>query len=191
MVNEIVSSYDAQNAVLAKQQGVTYGSVNQNGNIVQMVIGVFENEEEAQRALMALKAEGLAEGDVSLAHDEEGGMMSSSSDDGVGTGVLAGGAIGGIGGFLISAGMLALPGIGLLAASTPIMGAIGGALAGGVAGGLIDWGISPSDSESYENHVTAGRPLIFVSAEANMVQQITELLAQYGAHEVKVHTLNQ
>ncbi len=190
MVNEIVSSYDAQNTALSEQQGLTYGSINQNGNIVQMVIGVFENEEKAQRALKALKAEGLAEGDVSLAHDEEDGMM-SSSDDGVGTGVLAGGAIGGIGGFLISAGMLALPGIGLLAASTPIMGAIGGALAGGVAGGLIDWGISPSDSENYENHVTAGRPLIFVSAEANMVQRITDLLAEYGAHEVKVHSLNQ
>ena len=133
----------------------------------------------------------LAEGDVSLVHEEEGGVMSSSSDDGVGTGVLAGGAIGGVGGFLISAGMLALPGIGLLAASTPIMGAIGGAIAGGVAGGLIDWGISPSDSESYENHVTEGRPLIFVSAEANMVQQITDLLAQYGAREVKVHNLNR
>ncbi len=191
MVNEIVSSYDAQNTASSQEQGLIYGTVNPNGNAVQMVIGVFANEEEAQRALKALKAEGLAEGDVSLAHDEENGMTASSSDDGIGTGVLAGGAIGGIGGFLISAGMLALPGIGLLAASTPIMGAIGGALAGGVAGGLIDWGISPSDSENYENHVTAGRPLIFVSAEANRVQQITDLLAEYGAHEVKVHTLNQ
>ncbi|MBP3400951.1 MAG: hypothetical protein J6K70_04215 [Selenomonadales bacterium] len=191
MVNEIVSSYDAQNTAYGNGGGLDYGAVNQNGNVVQMVIGVFENEEEAQRALKALKTEGLADGDVSLAHDEESGMMSSSSDDGVGTGVLAGGAIGGIGGFLISAGMLALPGIGLLAASTPIMGAIGGAIAGGVAGGLIDWGISPSDSESYENHVTEGRPLIFVSAEANMVQQITDLLAEYGAREVKVHSLHQ
>lgn len=190
MVNEIVSSYDARNASSADQQNLQYGTLNQAGGAVQMVIGVFEDETQAQSALQALKAEGLADGDVSLTHDDDGGMM-LSSDDGVGTGVLAGGAIGGIGGFLISAGMLALPGIGLLAASTPVMGAIGGALAGGVAGGLIDWGISPSDSEAYENHVTEGRPLIFVSAQADMVQRITALLAEYGAQDVKVHSLNQ
>lgn len=189
MVNEIVASYDARIASAADESGLQYGSLNQMNGIVEMVIGVFEDETQAQRALQALKAEGLADGDVSLAHDDEN--MTASSDDGIGTGVLAGGAIGGIGGFLISAGMLALPGIGLLAASTPVMGAIGGALAGGVAGGLIDWGISPSDSENYENHVTEGRPLIFVSTQADMVQRVSDLLARYSAQEVKVHSLKQ
>ena len=190
MINEIVASYDARSESTADKAGLQYGTLNQMGGIVEMVIGVFDDEAQAQRALQALKAEGLAEGEVSLAHDDEGNI-SSSSDDGIGTGVLAGGAIGGIGGFLISAGMLALPGIGLLAASTPVMGAIGGALAGGVAGGLIDRGISPSDSENYENHVREGKPLIFVSTQADMVQQISDLLARYGAQEVKVHSLKQ
>lgn len=190
MVNEIIASYDANNTLSTDKESLQYGTLNQLNGIVEMVIGVFKDEAQAQRALQALKAEGLADGDISLTHDDESSMM-TSSDDGIGTGVLAGGAIGGIGGFLISAGMLALPGIGLLAASTPVMGAIGGALAGGVAGGLIDWGISPSDSENYENHVTEGRPLIFVSTQADMVQRITDILAEYGAQEVKVHTLKQ
>ena len=190
MINEIVASYDARSESTADKAGLQYGTLNQMGGIVEMVIGVFEDDTQAQRALQALKAEGLADGDVSLAHDDESSGM-TSSDSSIGTGVLAGGAIGGIGGFLISAGMLALPGIGLLAASTPVMGAIGGALAGGVAGGLIDWGISPSDSEQYENHVTEGRPLIFVSTQADKVQRITDLLSEHGARDVKVHTLNQ
>ena len=77
-------------------------------------------------------------------------------EDDITDGALTGGTLGGIGGLILGAGALAIPGVGPIIAAGPIAAALGGAVAGGVAGGLIDWGIPAEVSHRYEQQVAQG-----------------------------------
>lgn len=86
------------------------------------------------------------------ADDSAGGDRASEVAIGAGTGA----ALGGLGGFLVGLGALAIPGIGPVLAAGPIAAALAGvglgAAAGGVIGALTELGIPEDDA-----HVTRWR----------------------------------
>src|ERR1051326_5278245 len=102
------------------------------------VVGVFHDIEDARDAVEALKDAGFAAGDIGLlAHDRERGRevaedtgTRSHAGEGAATGLVAGGILGGVGGWLVGIGALAIPGVGPFIAA----GAFGAALNGPTPG---------------------------------------------------------
>src|SRR5690348_16572706 len=126
------------------------------------VVGVFHDAEDARDAIEALKDAGFAAGDIGLlAHDRERGRelaeetgTRSHAGEGAATGLVAGGILGGVGGWLVGIGALAIPGIGPFIAAgalgTALAGAAVGAGVGAVAGALIGLGIPEEEAKYYE-----------------------------------------
>ena len=171
-----------------QQQG-TAGQAN------QAVIGVFDSKRQAEQAIQALRQQGFTNEEISIVAKKDGkgggGQGGEYVEDDITDGALTGGTLGGIGGLILGAGALAIPGVGPIIAAGPIAAALGGAVAGGVAGGLIDWGIPAEVSERYEQEVAQGGVLAVISTTGQKVDQAAQVLRQNGAKNVESHSLQR
>lgn len=152
----------------------------------QTVVAVYSDWKSADNAIANLRNSGFTNEEISIIskeHRDNG----KTYDDNISDGVVTGGTIGGIGGLLLSAGALAIPGVGPILAAGPIAAAVTGAAAGGVVGGLVDLGIPSEDSKSYEQSVARGEVLAIVHTFENKVNTASEILRKNGAQRVKVH----
>jgi len=115
-------------------------------------VGVFPNPQPAEQALSELRDRGFPMDRVSIVakdanrRDEIAGTevkerVGNKADDGAKTGVVAGGALGGLTGLLVGLGALAIPGIGPImlagAGATALATALSGGAIGAAAGGLL------------------------------------------------------
>jgi hypothetical protein len=96
---------------------------------------------------------------------------------------------GGIFGWLVGAGALAIPGLGPFIAAGPIMAAIAGAglggTVGGVAGGLIGLGIPEFEAQRYEGYVKEGGMLISIHVDDSKWEaKAREILEENGAMNI-------
>lgn len=136
------------------------------------IVGVFDTEQEATRAIEGLQRQGVSNDEISVITRDRDEMKNISEDtgtmapEGVATGAATGGVVGGITGLLAGIGALAIPGIGPILAAGPIVatltGAAVGAGAGGLVGGLIGLGIPEDEAKEYEGHVDNGKILVLV-----------------------------
>ncbi|KHL97279.1 low temperature-induced protein [Paenibacillus sp. IHB B 3415] len=136
------------------------------------IVGVFDTEQEATRAIESLQSQGFTNDDISVITRDRDDLKSISEDtgtmapEGVATGAATGGVVGGITGLLAGIGALAIPGIGPILAAGPIVatltGAAIGAGAGGLVGGLIGLGIPEDEARDYEGYVDSGKILVLV-----------------------------
>ena len=154
-----------------------------------MVIGAFRNEHDANKAVSQLRASDFKTEEINIISKKrtEGDRRSEYYDDDVTDGAFTGSTIGGIGGLILGAGALAIPGIGPIIAAGPIAGALSGALTGGIAGGLIDWGIPSQSSKRYENRVAQGDIVAIIRTTSAKVNEAAKILRQYGAEDVETH----
>ena len=179
------------------------------------VFGIVDNEIQAQEALANLEAAGFASTDVSvLSRNPEHSsaleqgygttadrMMDKSRDvghsnatkapEGTTAGVISGGVLGGIAGWLVGIGALAIPGVGPFIAAGPILAALSGAAiaatAGGVVGALVGFGIPEYEAKLYSGKLEAGHILIGVHAEtSDEAKAAKDALDQAKAHDIKV-----
>lgn len=109
------------------------------------------------------------------------------TNDNISNGAVTGGIIGGLAGLLLGAGMVAIPGLGIIAAAGPITGLIGGAAAGGIIGGLIDLGIPEQESRKYENDIRQGKVVFTMRTDDDKVEEILNILHENGAERVDTH----
>jgi outer membrane lipoprotein SlyB len=154
------------------------------------IIGVFESRPEAERAIQNLRQQGFTDEEINLISKEHHGKEAEGReyyDDDITDGALTGGTLGGIGGLILGAGALAIPGIGPVLAAGPIAAALSGAVAGGITGGLIDWGIPAESSSRYEHHVAQGNILAVIRTQESKVQQAAQILRQNGAKDIESH----
>lgn len=158
---------------------------------VKTVIGVFESRDNAEKAVNELRQQGFSTEEINILSkkDRHQGRQGETYDDDISDGALTGGTLGGIGGLLLGAGALAIPGVGPVIAVGPIAAALSGAVAGGVAGGLIDWGIPSEASRRYEQEVVQGKILAVIRADAAKVNAAAQILRQNGAKDVESHDL--
>src|SRR6188474_2315875 len=121
--------------------------------------GIYPDRASFERALEALRAAGFRNSDVSailpdrdttkdLAHE-----INTKAPEGIAAGAGTGAAVGGVLGWLVGIGAIAIPGIGPLIAAGPVVAALAGAgvagATGGLVGGLIGAGIPEVEAKRY------------------------------------------
>jgi hypothetical protein len=138
---------------------------------------IANSDEQAFRIVNQLREAGFSSNDVSvLLPDREGTRdfaheQHTKAPEGAAAGAVAGGISAGILGWLVGAGTLAIPGVGLLVAAGPIVAALGGIAAGGALGGfagaLVGFGLPEYEAKRYEGKIKGGNILISVHTENN------------------------
>jgi hypothetical protein len=155
------------------------------------VSAVFDNREQAERALADLRSAGIPQDSISIMGRGERG----DDDDGVNTGGALKGALAGGGvGTVLGIAALAIPGVGplvgagMIAASAipgaAASGAAAGAATGGVIGLLTRHGVSEDDARYYEQRLGEGGIFLAVHAGAAGVslEAAREILSRNGGH---------
>lgn len=158
---------------------------------------VFDSQDEAQRAVAALRQAGVSDSAMSVIA-KHGNRTTTTSGDGEVTdddhrnllrGILGGGALGA--GLGVAA--LAIPGVGPLAAAGAIaasvvpeamgVGAAVGAISGTLNESLKKHGVSDEDAEYYGERIKGGG--VFVSVDDSVSAdrgQVENILHRYGGH---------
>lgn len=175
--------------------GTMQGNQATQGNTqgVKSVIGVFDGRNNAEQAVNSLRSQGFTTEEINIVSKNKNTRNTQgdgSFEDDITDGTLTGGTLGGIGGLLLGAGALAIPGVGPIIAAGPIAAALSGVVAGGIAGGLIDWGIPAEVGRRYEQHVVQGGILTIIRADATKANQAAQILRQNGAKDVETHALS-
>lgn len=170
-----------------------------------VVIGVFQDTENAQEAISDLEAKGYNPKDMSILMKDQSDSRRISQDTGVnkvaggamegaGTGAVLGGIAGflagtvlpGLGGFLIGGPIGAALGL-TGAAATTVSGAATGAVAGGLIGALTNtFGLTENEAKVYEARINEGGILVAVPAHSGDEGEVKEILVEFGADSVRI-----
>ncbi|MBY9078478.1 general stress protein [Paenibacillus sp. HN-1] len=140
--------------------------------MTRKIIGIFETEREATKAIQELQARGIPNEEISVVTKDRDELNTITEEtatmapEGVATGAATGGVVGGLAGLLAGIGALAIPGIGPFIVAGPIAalltGAALGAGAGGLVGGLVGLGIPEDEAKEYEGYVNEGKIMVLV-----------------------------
>jgi uncharacterized protein (TIGR02271 family) len=166
---------------------------------MKTIVGLYDDWTTARRVLEELVQAGFDRNHINLiANDRDQTYANSLQGDtgsgekvaeGVATGALAGGALGGLGGLLLGLGALAIPGIGPVIAAGPIAagltGAAVGAATGGLVGALAGWGIPEEEAGYYAEGVRRGGTLVGVEAEDHQVDRALAIMNRYGPVDIE------
>jgi len=160
------------------------------------VFALVSDVYQAETAVLAVRNAGYSPDAISLLTpnnnagvDDVKTVNATKAPEGAVTGATTLGILGGIGGFLIGIGALAIPGVGPFIAAGPIMAALGGvaigATVGGVAGGLIGMGVPEYEAKTYDANVKAGKTLIAVHClDSSQATQVRDILTKAGATDI-------
>jgi hypothetical protein len=159
-----------------------------------LVTGLFKDRASAEHAVEDLVHYGWSRDDVSLLMSdatrgrEFGLTMATKAPEGATTGATIGGVIGAIAAGLVALGIVAVPGLGLVAAG-PIVATLAGlgagAAAGGLTGALIGLGLPEHEAKFYNEEIERGGILVGVYTHDDRVDQARKILDAAGAERVK------
>ncbi|WP_345243646.1 hypothetical protein [Pontibacillus salipaludis] len=159
----------------------------------RIIGGVFSKVGHAERAITDLQHHGYGSDDISVFAKDKSkvnvlesemdtsvtsnhGGRGKNAGKGAGLGAISGGALGGIGGLIAGLGLLAIPGIGQIAAAGPIASALTGAGVGagggGIVGALVGAGMPEHDAKQYENHLKDGKIIVIVEATEKLQDKV-------------------
>lgn len=140
------------------------------------VTGIFRSRIAAEQAISQMEAAGVRDSQISLILTDEARssnfrfVESDKSDEGAARGAGIGGLLGIIAGSVLSAGVIAIPGLNLVVTGTIVSALAGlgaGAVAGGLVGGLIGYGIPEHEAKIYEKEIKSGNVLVAVKPETS------------------------
>lgn len=158
------------------------------------VVAVFDDRDDAQDAINALRDAGFMADDISiLARDRDAaGQLADDTGAnvaaGAATGALAGGLLGGVAGWLVGIGALAIPGVGPIIAAGPLAAALGGAAIGATGGGIIGAltgvGIPEDEARYYDTEFRRGGIVVTVQARGRY-DEARAILREYGGRDTE------
>jgi hypothetical protein len=159
-----------------------------------MVVGVFDDPDAAERALAGLREAGFRPSDVGVvtrpqdaAREAPVGVEPAPRVDET-SGVLTGGLLGGVAGWLVGLTTLAVPGVGPLLAAGPLAAAVSGsglgAAAGGLLGHFVAQGHEQDEARWYEERVRAGAILLTVHAH-DRSDEARAIMRRAGGHDFR------
>lgn len=165
---------------------------------MKTVTGVFDTYAEAESAVVALKASGIAEDDISLISRDPNRVIDGServdttTSEGIGVGSSLGLVAGGAGGLLAGLGMIAIPGIGPVVAAgwlaSTLAGAAAGAVVGGATGGIIgaltSSDITEEDAHVYAESVRRGGTLLTAHVHDDRADEAQQIMDRAGSIDI-------
>ena len=158
------------------------------------VVGIYIHRSDAERAIVKLKSAGLASHEfsifvphreiVQIPHEKEDKSV-LGAEIGLATGAVVGGVLGG----LASAGLLAIPAIGLVVVGGPLAAILIGAgtlgSLGGLWGALVGLGIPEKEAKDYEARLHKGHILLSVHPDDDRkIPQIKAIMTETGAEDM-------
>jgi hypothetical protein len=156
------------------------------------VAAVFEDQAHARAALDALRDAGFGPDEVGVAARRPEEARDRVEDSGPivdpdpTEGILAGGLVGGVVGWLAGIATFAVPGAGAIFAAGALAAAVSGAGAGAAIGGLIDSltgaGVPSEHADWYQERLAAGSALVTVRS-AERRAEAREILRRHGGRE--------
>ncbi|MEO5924256.1 MAG: DUF3341 domain-containing protein [Bryobacteraceae bacterium] len=157
------------------------------------VFGIVRTRLQVEEAVGALRTAGFRAEDISVLLPENignkdlGTEKSTKSPEGAAAGGATGAFAGGVLGWLVGIGALAIPGIGPFLAAGPIMVALAGmgagAVLGGATGALVGIGIPEYEVKRYEGLVRQGGLLISVHCDNSEWRDKAKLVLENHAAE--------
>jgi len=161
------------------------------------VAALFANRADAERAIEGLRDAGFTREQIGIAlrdRTAQGEMVEKTGThaaEGAATGLVGGGLLGALAGYLVATGALAIPGIGPVVAGgvlastfgiiggTAVAGAGIGAAAGGILGALIGMGIPEHEARHFESGLRSGGVLVTVTAPGRAADAVA-VLERFG-----------
>jgi len=183
MANQSKQERAAESAGRYSRSDSRPSSANPNGKLHDIapttgnpfVVGIFDQQSQAEEAISQLEREGFSRDDVSLVMQQPGtraeaGAGQTKAHEGTIAGVSAGAVLGGIAGLVA----LAIPGIGAILAAGPMaaaLGAMSGAALGGLVGSFTGLGIPSEEAKQFDEAVRAGRIVVVVKIANHLAEQ--------------------
>src|SRR5215831_849780 len=163
--------------------------------MAKAVFGLVDTERQAEIIVENLKVAGFRNNDISVLFPDKGGTRdfahekATKAPEGAAAGAGTGTVVGGVLGWLVGIGSLAIPGVGPFIAAGPIMAALAGAAvgaaAGGLTGALVGLGIPEYEAKQYEGKILKGNMLISVHTEdSKEVTTAKEIFKRCGAQDI-------
>ena len=159
-----------------------------------VVIGVFENERNAKKAVQDLNAHGfLFEHIGLLAHERHVPNVSTLErvdalmpEETAAAGMAAGASVGALWGLAVAAGLF--PPFGTVIAggtlAVILASAVTGAAVGGIGGALVGMGVPEDHARYYEREFEAGRTIVSVKTQGRNVDAV-DILTRNGGYDVE------
>ena len=152
------------------------------------VIGLFDDQATARRALETLRDGPLPLEDISLIAQNADGTIDSGKSDDVSAG--QGATVGAVWGGLVGLAALLIPGIGPFIAfgalGAALTGVVTGAVVGGITAALVDFsGIPEDEARGYEQQLRDGKTLVAVKARDEDTAEVRRILDEIGAGGVR------
>lgn len=155
------------------------------------VIGVFENEADADRAVADLYKIGIREDQIGIARRSDEISSAETEEDGTEAGA------GAVTGAVTGLGLGALAGLGVLSGVLPVVGpaiaagtlgvilsnAAAGAGIAGLVGALVGAGVPEHEARYYHNEFAAGRTILTVNT-VDLSREAGEILRRHGAYDM-------
>ena len=171
---------------------------------MKTVIGVFDQQENAQFAVHCLKDARfkLKNMSVVMKDPQQKQTFAENTNVNIGnaavTGLTTGAVVGGLAGLLIGVGAIAIPGIGAVliagplasafgltgAAAATASGAVTGAVAGGLLGTLMGLGLPKEKAKKYEERIQSGAILLAIPTVDEREEEAKEILADHEATDI-------
>jgi uncharacterized membrane protein len=164
--------------------------------MAQTVVGLFDDRDDAQRAVKNFLTDAFSADKVSIITTDPTGEFvrqpieadpGNQAGAGAATGLVSGAVIGGIFGLLVSAGVLLIPGVGILAAGPVAMTLAGagiGAVGGGLLGALIGLGIPKEHVSTYAEAIRRGGCLVAVEVDDAHVAKANKIMKDSRAVDI-------
>jgi hypothetical protein len=161
-----------------------------------LLLALFADREAAAAAARAVRDLGVGRGDLSIVartHDDEG-RLARAVDGTPGVEIedsRLGSLIGALGGQILAAIALVMPGIGPIVTAGPLAADLGEAVGhatGGVGATLEKAGLPEAQAERWQARVEKGTVLLGVHARALDVLRLRQALERSGADEIAMAT---
>ncbi|MDQ2997489.1 MAG: hypothetical protein M3R61_10585 [Chloroflexota bacterium] len=152
------------------------------------IIGIFDDQTTARRALETLRDGPLPLEDISIIAQNADGTVDTGGSGDVSAG--EGATVGAVWGGLVGLAALLIPGVGPFIAfgalGAALTGVVTGAVVGGISAALIDFsGIPADEAKGYEQQIRDGKALVAVKARDEDSAEVRRILDEIGADNVR------
>src|SRR6201993_5307376 len=159
------------------------------------VFGIYKTQAGVENAIGMLRDESFSSSNIAVLLPEAastrdlGTVKATKAPEGATAGGGSGAVVGGVLGWLVGIGSLAIPGVGPFIAAGPIVAALAGAgvggAIGGLAGALVGMGIPEYEAKRYEGRIKEGGILLSVHSDnSDWTSKAKDILKRTGAEDI-------